>query len=117
MRTYTTVELHGEPCEHIEDDVHGLSYTFTTVAAPIQAEGLVHGVPFYFKARGTGYRMAISEGVAVLPQHMTEKDKGFYVQAVVADELSLDEAEDMIERLADQYLERRKEKRPVLMST
>lgn len=117
MRIYTTVQASEEACQHIEDAARGLSYTITTVAAPVQVEGFVHGTPFYFRARGTGYRMAISEDAAVLPNHMTEKDAGFFVRAVVDDELELNEVEDMIERFAALYLEHRKSTRPLSMST
>lgn len=110
MKTRTTIEVDGEPCHHVEDGGRGLVYTFTTVAAPMQAEGTIQGTPFYFKARGDRYRFAVSEDQNISPVVMKAGDPGFYtaVDLPDADCLSFEEAEVVIERLTDQYLRERK---------
>ena len=110
MKTRTTIEIDGEPCQHVEDDERRLSYTFTIIAAPLQVEGTIQGTPFYFRARGDRYRFAVSEDENISPVAMKAGDPGFYTSVDLpdADCLSFDEAEDVIERLTDQYLRERK---------
>lgn len=106
MKKHSTVEAYGDPCPHVEDEARGLEYTFITPGAPVQAEGTVQGYPFYFRSRGDRYRFAISEDESVLPAEMTDRKSGFYILVVGADAgfLSLEEAEDIIEKHTDQYL-------------
>jgi hypothetical protein len=49
--------------DHAEVDVTNalpLRFEFTTLAAPVQAEGTIAGKPFYFRARGTEWAFTVS---------------------------------------------------------
>jgi hypothetical protein len=44
-----------------------LRYTYTTAAAPVQAEGMLEGRPFYFRSRHQEWTFAVAERDGVDP--------------------------------------------------
>lgn len=74
---------------------------------PVQAEGTIDGLPFYFRSRGEHAELTISR-VGTEPVLPPPEDLVFYVRARIADwpdagYLELEEAEAMIERAALLY--------------
>jgi hypothetical protein len=109
MKTRESIERGGDIFTCVRDDTRGLEYTFTCEVEPVQAEGVIQGFPLYFRAKRDSYRFAISEDENVSPVRMTDGSSGFYVSVDLpnAGGMPLEEAEEIIERLTDQYLENR----------
>ena len=90
-----------------------ITIEFITTAAPVQAQGLVGGRPFYFRARWNEWTFSISEDPAVDPADFSspgEDDYWFFRQGTYgaggysAGFMPLPEAETIIQRCALEYL-------------
>jgi len=53
-----------------------LLYTFTTTAAPVQAEGTIRGKPFYFRARHGSWSFAPAMKPSVDPKALVLPERG-----------------------------------------
>lgn len=87
--------------------VSGLRIEYLAGNCPVQAEGTVAGAPFFFKARGERWRLAIGED----PEAVSRGDKeGWYREAAWGDKplaagwMPLVEAQAIIERCAAEYV-------------
>ena len=91
-----------------------LDYTFTCTAAPVQAEGTISGMPFYFRARHEHWSFAVSENPTVSPVEIQTQEQGsahgFFAEerygedSFAASHVPLEEAGRIIERCAGMYL-------------
>ena len=90
-----------------------LHYTFTCTAAPVQAEGTIHGKRFYFRSRHEHWTFSVSEDPNVDPVDIQLADQGeasgfFFEEGYGkrphdASYLPLEEASRIIERCAEMY--------------
>jgi hypothetical protein len=92
-----------------------LRYTFTTTAAPVQAEGTVAGRPFYFRSRHEEWTFSVAEQPGVDPADLETPgadDRG-WVRAgrfdgrSIGSHLSAAEADALIRECARAYLAER----------
>jgi hypothetical protein len=94
-----------------------LTIQFTCLAAPVQAEGVVAGHPFYFRSRGEIWELTIADRVeddpALLDPQRTAAGLLWYRSGVVAggpfaaSYLPIDEARSIINDCARAYLAER----------
>lgn len=90
--------------------VDDLFYTFTTTAAPVQAEGTVCGKPFYFRARHSSWSFVAARGpkldpkALVLPEHGSSEVFLIEGKFGKASYMSLSKARELIESCAEAYL-------------
>jgi hypothetical protein len=54
----------------------GIVYEITCSAAPLQIEGTIDGVPFYFRSRWTSWRIGIGGDTVMNPDWRREDDYG-----------------------------------------
>ena len=87
-----------------------LVYTFTTTAAPVQAEGTVRGKPFYFRARHSSWSFAAAMSPNLDPKALVLPERGssevFLIEGKFgkASYMSLSRAKKLIESCAEAYL-------------
>jgi hypothetical protein len=94
-----------------------LTIEFTCTAAPVQAEGVVAGRPFYFRARGEKWEFTVAERPENDPAALGPKDAAtgaaWYRSGVVpggrfaASYLPLDQARSLICECAREYINER----------
>ena len=87
-----------------------VTFVFTCLAAPVQAEGMVAGRAFYFRARGEEWELTIAEQPGVDPSELGAEDvaagTAWYRSGVVsggrfaASYLPLDQARSLIDECA-----------------
>ena len=86
---------------------------FTSSSAPVQAEGFVAGIPFYFRARHTSWSFAVASGAQADPVLVSCPTEGFLLTGTVpggqaaASYLSLQDATAIIRSSAIAYLNQR----------
>jgi hypothetical protein len=95
-------------------DALPVSFLFTCLAAPVQAEGMVSGRAFYFRARGQKWELTIAEQPGVDPADLGPEDvaagTAWYRSGVVpggrfaSSYLPLDQARSLIDECARAYL-------------
>jgi len=77
-----------------------LLYTFTTTAAPVQAEGTIRGKPFYFRARHGSWSFAAAKKPNADPKGLVLPERGssevFLIEGKIgkASYISLSKARD-----------------------
>src|SRR5437867_441378 len=90
--------------------MEGLLYTFTTTAAPVQAEGTVCGKPFYFRARHSSWSFAAARKPNLDPKALLLPERGssevFLMEGKFgkASYMSLSKARKLIESCVETYL-------------
>jgi hypothetical protein len=88
----------------------GLVGTFTCTAMPVQAEGVVGGFRFYFRARHNSWRFAVADRDHPDPVQIREPEDGFLRRGTVevgnpaADFMELENVAEIIRRCAAEYL-------------
>jgi hypothetical protein len=93
-----------------EDLMEDLIYTFTTTAAPVQAEGTICGKPFYFRARHSSWSFAVAKKPNLDPKALVLPARGssevFLIEGKFgkASYMSLSKARKLIESCAEAYL-------------
>ena len=93
-----------------EQQLEGL---FTSSSAPVQAEGLIAGLPFYFRARHNSWSFAVASGAQADPVLVTCSTEGFLLTGAVpggpsaASYLSLQDATAIIRASAAAFLSQR----------
>jgi hypothetical protein len=85
-----------------------LTYQFTCDAAPVQAEGMVCGYPFYFRARYEHWTFSVSEHAGVDPVDRDAEESGrrygffregrYGTESFAASWMSREDAEAIIKR-------------------
>ncbi len=89
---------------------------FITTAAPVQAQGIVAGHPFYFRARWNEWTFSISEDPDVYPVDLDYPEVGCYgffrqgeygAGKYSASYMPLAEAGEIMERCIREYLANR----------
>jgi len=92
----------------------GVEYEFTCPAAPVQAEGTINGVPFYFRARNEIWSFAVAERSIQHPASISSIEDGFYLEGTYgkssfdASFMPLGDASRIIEDCAKLFLKRTK---------
>jgi hypothetical protein len=87
-----------------------LLYTFTTTAAPVQAEGTLSGKPFYFRARHSSWSFAAARKSNLDAKALVLPERGsgevFLIQGKFgnASYMSVSKARKLIESCAEAYL-------------
>ena len=66
-----------EPERNVTDDAIGLSYRLYG-AAPVQAEGIIAGKPFYFRARHEEWSFSVAPTAEADPVDVESERQGFY---------------------------------------
>jgi len=78
---------------------------------PVQAEGTVDGIPFYFRARGTHWSMSIGEdpvGISCGYKGGWHKEAEYGDEAYEAGWMSVEEARQFIYQCAEEYMKSKK---------
>jgi len=81
---------------------------FTGRACPVQAEGVVLGTPFYFRARGQRWSMSIGDDPISVSCGQKEgwyKDEPWGEQMYDAGWMPVETAKEIIERCAEEYIQ------------
>lgn len=83
----------------------GVAWRFTGTAAPVQAEGDIDGVPFYFRSRGHEWTFGAADGAQPDPVLIESEWDGFFRREIYrgASRMPLDVAKAIIERCIEQY--------------
>lgn len=72
---------------------------------PVQAEGFIAGIPFYFRARGTHWTFSVGRDPVV--NYDWQHREKYSDEEFSAGWMSVDEAKEFIAKAARLYLERR----------
>jgi hypothetical protein len=83
-----------------------LDICWTGRACPVQAEGTVNGVPFYFRARGQRWSMSIGEdpvGISVGRKEGWRKSEPWGEEMYDAGWMPDETAKEIIEKCAEEY--------------
>ena len=83
-----------------------LEITYLGGACPVQADGTINGVPFYFRARGQRWQMAIGEDPVEISCGMKDgwyKEEPWGKEMFDAGLMSEETAKEIIERCAEEY--------------
>ncbi len=90
-----------------------LEGVFTSSSAPVQAEGHIAGIPFYFRARHNSWSFAVASSAQADPVLVTGPTEGFFLTGAVpggqsaASYLSLQDATAIIRASAAAFLNQR----------
>ena len=91
-----------------------LDYRFTCDAAPVQAEGMLDGRPFYFRARGEQWTFSLAEEPGLDPVSLDSAEsaagRGFFLAqqygepgSFAASHMPMSKARDLIDECARRY--------------
>jgi hypothetical protein len=91
-----------------------VEYRFTCEAAPVQAEGVIDGRPFYFRARHEEWTFSVAEQPGLHPADIDSSEaaagRGFFIgeryggsRSFAAGHMPLDEARRLIVGCAHAY--------------
>lgn len=86
-------------------------------SAPVQGEGRIGGVPFYFRARWNEWTFAVASRDEADPVLVESSSAGFFRSGCVGDRdeasyMSLDDAEELIRICARAYMDEDMDLRP-----
>ncbi len=101
------------PSPHLSLPDQQLEGHFTSSSAPVQAEGHIAGIPFYFRARHDSWSFAVASGAQPDPVLISSSTEGFLLTGSVrggqsaASYLSLQEATAIIQASAATFLNQR----------
>lgn len=77
-------------------------------ACPVQAEGTINGVPFYFRARGQSWKIGIGNNPAAVAMNIDKtgwkKSEPWGEKMYDAGWMSEETAKEIIERCAEEYV-------------
>lgn len=74
-------DRHEALAWHLADELFespDSKWSFTSYAAPVQAEGEVRGYSFYFRARGITWTFGVASGPEADPVLVESPERGFY---------------------------------------